>query len=176
MLVKSAIGNDAVTAFYYSDPEITPSTTKAGVVGFDANDKRIDVHSASAAVEVRAVVESQFLSLRLHAERLGVKTPKRLIVVGGASANKALLQILSDVFNAPVYRLTSVANSAALGGAFRAKHGAECAGSSGYVPFDVSKSLGFSLSATPSASAYEAYSKLLPRFERLEEEAVALLS
>ena len=35
----------------------------------------------------------------------------------------ALPQVLSDVFNADVYRLQETANSASLGGAYRAKHG-----------------------------------------------------
>lgn len=176
LLAKTEAGNGGVTGFYFLDPEITPSTAKAGTIGFDAEDARAELHLSPAEVEVRAVVESQFLSMRLHAERLGVKTPKRLIVVGGASANTSLLQVLADVFESPVYRLDSVGNSAALGGAFRAMHGAASAGSNGFEPFDVTESLDLALSASPSASVHTAYSKLLPRFERLEEQAVRLLS
>jgi len=176
LLKKSEAGNNGVTGFYLLDPEITPSTAKAGVIGFDANDERTALHLSPAEAEVRAVVEGQFLSMRLHAERLGVKTPKRLIVVGGASANKSLLQVLANVFDAPVYRLESVSNSAALGGAFRAKHGAANAGGNAFVPFNVNEGLDFALSATPDADTNAAYSKLLPRFERLEEQAVRALS
>ncbi|EGZ15834.1 hypothetical protein PHYSODRAFT_315999 [Phytophthora sojae] len=170
-------GNGGTTAFYYQDPEITPSTLKAGVVGFDASSARTDISLAPPEVEVRAVVESQFLSLRLHAERLGVNKPQRLIVVGGASANKCMLQVLANVFNAPVYRLTCASNSAALGGAFRARHGYACASNaSGYVPFDVADSLDFSLSATPIDQDAKTYTAELPRFESLENQAVSLLS
>ncbi|POM76001.1 Xylulose Kinase [Phytophthora palmivora] len=177
LMLASAAGNRGATAFYYQDPEITPSTLKAGVIGFDANGARTDISLAAPEVEVRAVVESQFLSLRLHAERLGVIKPRRLIVVGGASANKCMLQVLANVFNAPVYRLTCASNSAALGGAFRARHGYACAGSeSGYVPFDVSNSLDFSLSATPVDEDAKVYSNEIPRFESLESQAVTLLS
>ncbi|KAF1794242.1 Chloramphenicol acetyltransferase-like domain [Phytophthora cactorum] len=165
-------GNGGNTAFYYQDPEITPSTLKAGVVSFDASGARINMSLSPPEVEVRAVVESQFLSLRLHAEKLGVNKPQRLIVVGGASANKCMLQVLANVFNAPVYRLTCASNSAALGGAFRARHGFACAGSaSGYVPFDVSDSLDFSLSATPVDEDAKTYSNEIPRFESLENQA-----
>ncbi|KAF4322777.1 hypothetical protein BBO99_00001420 [Phytophthora kernoviae] len=177
MMQATKAGNGGITAFYYQDPEITPSTLKAGVVGFDAKGARIDISQGASEVEVRAVVESQLLSLRLHAERLGVSKPQRLIVVGGASANKCMLQILASIFNAPVYRLTCASNSAALGGAFRARHGFACAGSvSGYVPFDVSGSLDFTLSATPNEEDAKIYTEVIPRFETLEDQAVSLLS
>eukprot|EP00644_Phytophthora_capsici_P010394 jgi/Phyca11/528424/estExt2_fgenesh1_pm.C_PHYCAscaffold_300014 len=177
LMQTTKAGNGGTAAFYYQDPEITPSTLKAGVVGFDASGARTDVSLAAPEVEVRAVVESQFLSLRLHAERLGVNKPQRLIVVGGASANKCMLQVLANVFNAPVYRLTCASNSAALGGAFRARHGFACAGSeSGYVPFDVNDSLDFTLSANPIDNDAKTYTNELPRFESLETQAVNLLS
>lgn len=177
LMQATKAGNGGKTAFYYQDPEITPSTLKAGVVGFNANGSRIDVSLCPPEVEVRAVVESQFLSLRLHAEKLGVSKPQRLIVVGGASANTCMLQVLANVFDAPVYRLTCASNSAALGGAFRARHGYACDGSeSGYVPFDVSDSLDFSLSATPVDEDAKTYTNEIQRFESLENQAVSLLS
>ena len=37
-------------------------------------------------------------------------------------ANKSILQVLSDVFNSPVY-ISEVANSAMMGAAYQAKHG-----------------------------------------------------
>ncbi|ETP50356.1 hypothetical protein F442_04298 [Phytophthora nicotianae P10297] len=177
LMQATKAGNGGTTAFYYQDPEITPSTLRAGVVGFNASGASIDISHSPPEVEVRAVVESQFLSLRLHAEKLGVNKPQRLMVVGGASANKCMLQVLANVFNAPVYRLTCASNSAALGGAFRARHGYACADSaSGYVPFDVSSSLDFSLSATPVDEDAKTYTNDMPRFESLENQAVNMLS
>ncbi|ROI48970.1 Xylulose kinase [Anabarilius grahami] len=75
-------------------------------------------------VEIRALVEGQFLAKRVHAEKLGYKIIQgtRVLATGGASANKDILQVLSDVFNAPVYTI-DVANSACLGCAYRALHG-----------------------------------------------------
>ncbi|KFV43868.1 Xylulose kinase, partial [Tyto alba] len=46
----------------------------------------------------------------------------RILATGGASHNKKILQVLSDVFNAPVYTIDT-ANSACLGSAYRAIHG-----------------------------------------------------
>ncbi|NXN85187.1 XYLB kinase, partial [Bombycilla garrulus] len=46
----------------------------------------------------------------------------RILATGGASHNKKILQVLSDVFNAPVFTIDT-ANSACLGSAYRAIHG-----------------------------------------------------
>lgn len=180
MLRTTQPGNQGTFAFYFSDPEITPSTVKGGVIAFNSSGDQVsDVRKAlSAEEEVRAVVEGQFLSMRLHAERLGVKQPQRLIVVGGASSNACMLQVLADVFNTSVYRLSSATNSAALGGAFRAQHGLACGdggGSGAFVPFERSAGLDFTLAARPDAAAAKVYSASLPRFEKLEARAVELL-
>lgn len=45
----------------------------------------------------------------------------RILATGGASANKAILQVVSDVFNAPVY-IQKTTEAALLGAAFRAKY------------------------------------------------------
>ncbi|KAF7245755.1 Xylulose kinase [Varanus komodoensis] len=53
----------------------------------------------------------------------------RILATGGASYNKAILQVLSDVFNAPVYTIDTT-NSACLGSAYRAIHDPACPGPS----------------------------------------------
>lgn len=45
----------------------------------------------------------------------------RILATGGASANKAILQVMADVFNAPVYIQNST-EAALLGAAYRAKY------------------------------------------------------
>jgi len=45
----------------------------------------------------------------------------RILATGGASANKAILQVVADVFNAPVY-IQKTTEAALLGAAFRAKY------------------------------------------------------
>lgn len=45
----------------------------------------------------------------------------RILCTGGASANKSILQVVADVFNAPVYIQKST-EAALLGAAFRAKY------------------------------------------------------
>lgn len=44
----------------------------------------------------------------------------RILATGGASVNKAIIQVMSDVFNAPVY-VQKTSEAALYGGAFRAK-------------------------------------------------------
>ena len=93
------------------DNEIVPKVDKAGVQRFalDADD---------AAANCRAVVEAQMMSMRNHAEEAGL-IPTSLRATGGASQNKAILQIMADVFACPV-EVLDIPNSAALGAALRA--------------------------------------------------------
>ena len=46
---------------------------------------------------------------RLHAERLGFTLTEdtRILVTGGGSVNKAIQQVIADVFNASVYSMAS---------------------------------------------------------------------
>merc|ERR1712226_999036 len=46
----------------------------------------------------------------------------KILVTGGGSVNMAILQIIADVFNAPVYTQEETKNSAALGSALRARY------------------------------------------------------
>ena len=66
----------------------------------------------------RACVEGQFLNMRLCSEWMQLK-PEVIYLTGGASQNDAIAQIVANVFQAGVKRL-SVPDSVALGGALRA--------------------------------------------------------
>ncbi|KAG7223002.1 hypothetical protein INR49_029224 [Caranx melampygus] len=113
-------GNKGNIGFYFDTMEITPPAV--GVYRFDQDDT--EVSSFSSQVEVRAVVEGQFLSRRVHAEQLGysILPGTRVLATGGASSNREILQVLSDVFNAQVYTI-DLSDSACLGSAYRALHG-----------------------------------------------------
>ncbi len=65
------------------------------------------------------------MALANHAGWMGV-TVKEIRATGGAAANAEILQVMADVFGAPVRRLR-VANSACLGAALRAWHADELA-------------------------------------------------
>ncbi|XP_072110205.1 xylulose kinase isoform X3 [Mobula birostris] len=115
-------GNNGNLGFYFDVMEITPAAI--GVHRF--NDRNCKVSEFSKEVEVRAVLESQALAKKAYAEKLGYKVLQgtRVLATGGASMNPDILQVLADVFNAPVYTIDTT-NSACLGSAYRAKHGLE---------------------------------------------------
>ncbi|XP_072020796.1 xylulose kinase-like [Amphiura filiformis] len=165
LLASTPRGNDGNIGIYFDIQEITPSAV--GVYRFNATNE--PQNSFSPATEVRAVLEGQFLARRLHAENVGFRIGPdcRVLATGGASSNTSILQVIADVFNAKVYVL-DVANSACLGGAYRAKHGLL---GGDKVPFsDVVKSAPeYKLAATPNSDALQIYTALLQRYKALEE-------
>ncbi|XP_016840700.1 xylulose kinase-like isoform X2 [Nasonia vitripennis] len=120
LLDNTPRGNFGNFAFYYDVEEILPRLV--GDHRFNKANERIARYS-SKEVEVRAVIEGQFVARRAHAEDFGfvIGPNTRIIATGGASNNKTILQVLADVFNSPVY-VSEIANSAMMGAAYRAKH------------------------------------------------------
>jgi xylulokinase len=112
-LQRTPAGNEGRTMLPWFDPEITPLVLTPGGRrhGFDPGD---------SDANVRAVVEAQMMAMALHSRWMGVRI-SRIYATGGASANRDILQILADVFDAEVLQLKT-GNSAALGAALRAFH------------------------------------------------------
>ncbi len=98
----------------YFEPEIVPRVARAGV-------RRKNLDEQDAAANVRALVEGQMLSLRLHAQWMG-EPPRVIHATGGAAESTATLQVMADVHGCPVER-TEVGKSAALGAALQAAYG-----------------------------------------------------
>lgn len=170
-------GNDGHIGFYIDSPEITPAL-KAGVRRFSPSGssyKRVSSFS-NPAHDVRAVVEGQFMSMRVHGESVGLTSPKRVIATGGASGNASIVQVLADVFGAPVY-VASQTDTASLGAAYRALHGYTCDTQGKFVPFEAvtGEAIGSSLrlAASPRSDAHAAYTALLPAYKKCEAEVLA---
>ncbi|TRY55339.1 hypothetical protein DNTS_009045 [Danionella cerebrum] len=190
--------------------EISPSVS--GHHRFDAEGRKVS--SFSPDVEIRALVEGQFLAKRFHAQKLGYKIGEnsspfqlkvfklllslwtevreqvplishvkmsniktelknsRVLATGGASSNHDILQVLSDVFDAPVYTI-DVPNSTCLGCAYRAAHGPtdthrlERGSSFSEMLRNTSKP---QLAVRPQAGSKEVYAPMLVRFAELEEQ------
>lgn len=54
--------------------------------------------------KIRAIIEGQILSIRGHAERLGIPVPpNKLMVTGGASSNSTILKYISLIFGCSVH-------------------------------------------------------------------------
>jgi len=108
-------GNDGNLMLPYFVPEITPLVLVAGQrlqggEGF--------AQGANPAARVRALVEAQAMSMRLHSRWIGEEAAT-IRVTGGAAKSDGICQVLADVFDAKVERLET-GNSAALGAALRA--------------------------------------------------------
>ena len=107
-------GNDGLMMLPWLETEITPRVTRAGLrrFGFDHDD---------AAANVRGLIEGQMMAIANHADGISAVPIDRVIATGGAAVNRAILQVMANVFDADVYRL-EIENSAALGAALRAYH------------------------------------------------------
>nr|XP_044992366.1 xylulose kinase isoform X2 [Jaculus jaculus] len=163
-LRSTEMGNSGSVGFYFDVMEITPEI--CGRHRFNAGNAEVSAFPGD--VEIRALIEGQFMAKRIHAEGLGYRVmPKtKILATGGASHNKDILQVLADVFGAPVY-VTDTANSACVGSAYRAFHG--LAGGTGMAFSDIVKiAPNPKLAATPSPGASQAYEALLPRYAELE--------
>jgi len=110
ILRKTPPGNFGKIMLPYFLPEIVPLVLEPTVYrfGFDEND---------IEGNVRGIIEAQFLSMRLHSEWIQEQT-EEIYATGGASANKEILQIVSNIFNTKIYQF-EITNSAALGAALR---------------------------------------------------------
>jgi len=178
-LTQTSPGNNGNIGIYWLEAEITPTTLKPGFYRFDSKD--LKQSSFRNDTEIRAIVEGQFLSLRYHAQTLGLTSPKRIVCSGGGSLNTAMLQILADIFQAPVFTQKLIggsggdmANTAALGAAYRALHAVR-----GKVARPTSSSVKKSGSeivlveaAKPNKDLARTYSALLHRYGKLETKAL----
>lgn len=119
---REAAGKNLMLPFF--GPEITPrgdfrQPMRRGSADFESG--------GEPGLQTRALLEGQFLNMRLHSQWMNVTT-ERLLLTGGASRNDGIAQIAADVFQAPVERL-DISNSAALGAAIIAAiAGGCCAG------------------------------------------------
>uniref|UniRef100_I3MNP7 Xylulose kinase n=1 Tax=Ictidomys tridecemlineatus TaxID=43179 RepID=I3MNP7_ICTTR len=161
-LQSTEMGNGGNLGFYFDVMEITPEII--GRHRFNAENHEVPAFPRD--VEIRALIEGQFMAKRIHAEGLGYRVmPKtKILATGGASHNRDILQVLADVFGAPVY-VIDTANSACVGSAYRAFHGGKD------VPFTEVVKLAPNprLAATPSPGASQVYEALLPRYAKLEQ-------
>ena len=92
-------------------PEATPAVP-APEIHYSFEPKQV-----TPGETLRALVESQVLTMRYHAGNR--ERPAQIRLTGGASASKLLRQIVADVFQAPVV-VGESAEAAALGAAMRA--------------------------------------------------------
>jgi xylulokinase len=112
-LKASPPGNNGKILLPFFETEIVPRVATPGI-------HRFDLEKSDGEGHCRAVVEAQMMSMRLHANWMGI-SPSAIYATGGASVNTEILQVMADVHNCPVHQF-KVTNSAALGAALRAAH------------------------------------------------------
>jgi xylulokinase len=110
VLNKTPPGNYGRIMLPYFFPEIVPLVLVPNVFRFGLAEDDLEGN-------IRAIIEAQFLSMRLHSEWIGEK-PQEIYATGGASANENILQIAANVFSIQIKKF-EFANSAALGAALR---------------------------------------------------------
>ena len=156
-------GNNGALMLPYFAPEIVPKVPTANVV-------RQNLDPADAPANVRAVIEAQALSSRIHARWMGVDISS-LYVTGGASANAEILRVFANVHNCPVHRFETT-NSAALGAALRAGHAHQSA--AGHAPSwaEVVEPFAQPVAGStiePEPRAVAAYDELIGQYAALEQ-------
>lgn len=165
-LERTAPGNGGHIGFFFKDPEITPPVLTPGIHRFGPDAKILPAFPADH--EVRAVVEGQMLSMRLHSANVGIR-PRSVLATGGASVNQGILKIMANVFGCPVHTANQP-NSAAFGAAYRALHGWTCETKRHFVPFAevMKRAPAFAVAAAPDRELHALYTQMLPRYESLE--------
>jgi xylulokinase len=120
ILSETRPGNAGNWMLPYFVPEMTPKVLEPRVELFGSD---TFVAWREPGATARAIVEAQALSMQRHSDWIG-ETPTDVLVTGGASRNRGILQVLADVFGARI-RTLSIGNSSALGGALRAAEAVE---------------------------------------------------
>jgi xylulokinase len=113
-LTRTKPGNDGAFMLPWFEAEIVPRVNRPGIHRFDLDEKNV-------AANCRAIFEAQAMSMKLHSRWMKI-SPKNIFATGGASNDRALLQIIANVMNCRVRRI-EVSKSAALGAALQAAHG-----------------------------------------------------
>ena len=154
-------GNSGNLMLPYFVPEITPLVLREGVrYQGDAD----FLAGTNPAARVRALVEAQAMSLRLHSQWIG-EDADTVRVTGGAAKSDGICQVLADVFDATVERLET-SSSAALGAALRAANGA-----GGFAWDELTTKFcacAAGKSVRPIPANVAVYRDLLPRFAAFE--------
>jgi len=169
VLSQTQPGNNGFIGFYFKEREITPPAQ--GFHYFDQDNVKID-NFPDNKYHIRAIIEGQFMSMYLHAKNVGIQVSNSILATGGASRNRDIIQIISNVFGVPVY-IGEVPNSAALGAAFRAFHGYQCHKEQKFLSFNsVVGDPVFQICCEPDMKSHERYMKLVERYSNLERSLI----
>lgn len=166
-LRATAAGNGGAMMTPWFVPEITPPVAHPGP-------RRHGLDEADPSRTVRAIVEAQVMAMRIHSRWIAPQTTT-ILATGGAAANRDILQVIADVFDAEVVR-GAPRNTASLGAALRAYHADRRAEGELLEWEDVVA--GFTapdaeLRLRPNPANVAVYAKVLPEYEAFEARALS---
>lgn len=166
-LAQTRPGNDGAILLPWFEAEIVPRVNRPGIHRFDLDVKNV-------AANCRAIFEAQAMSMKLHSQWMKI-APKQIFATGGASNDRALLQVLADVMNCRVRRI-EVSKSAALGAALQAAHGFLTA--TGKKPAWANLVAGFSTpipgsEIRPDKKSVRIYEQLIKKYAACERAALS---
>ncbi len=158
-------GNNGNMILPYFVSENTPLVPAAGIK-LTGNEDFCN-GSALLAVKVRAIVESQALTMKHHSEWISNKNPFSTIrITGGGSKSNGICQVVADVFQAEVERI-SITDSAVLGAAMRTSNADENRSWS-----ELNKKFTMPTETiTPNKDNCEEYQKAVAKFAEFEKES-----
>jgi len=154
---KTLPGNDGKLMLPYFSSENTPLVSTPGIkYNFSAND-------TDPETQIRCILESQALSMKLHSSWMG-ETFTRIRITGGASQCTPFLQILADVFQAQIEKI-AITDSAGLGAALRAANAVtKVPFHKLFEQFTASKEI-----IKPNRNNAAIYAEALEKYEELEQ-------
>ncbi|KAJ1653456.1 hypothetical protein IWQ61_006420 [Dispira simplex] len=122
---------------------------------------------------VRAIVESQALNMKIHIQHRGLVALDRILAVGGAAENQSLLQVWADVFGVPICQVCPCITASG-GSALRSAFAVLCPEAANsdaplldYVRFLEQSCLSIKVVANPNPAAHAVYQRMEPIIERL---------
>lgn len=128
MLADTPIGNEGNIAIHFDEMELTPKAQ--GTLRWDSAISELATEALTGRqrfeprFEARAVIEAQMMHHCgiVVGTGLIIDSNTRIIAIGEHSSNSSILQIVADVFNAPVYRYEMPADPRLMGAAYRARY------------------------------------------------------
>lgn len=174
---------------FFPRPEIVPAV-KQGVWRylFDPADSTLAAADETSwpvpTADARAILESQFLSLRLRSQTLvepqpGLPAqPRRIYLVGGGAANPAIAEIAGQVLGGSdgVYKLEIGGNACALGSAYKAAWGVQRGQGEKFEDFLEARwneeSFVKKVAQGYRKGVFEQYGKALRGFDKVEQIAI----
>ncbi|KAJ7931498.1 hypothetical protein B0H13DRAFT_2247568 [Mycena leptocephala] len=170
-------GNNSYMGLYFPLPEIIPPNIVGNFFYKTLENKAAAVESIPGDAHPRAILESQFLSIRSRiAAILPPHAPQlhRLVVTGGSSANETIRQLAADLFGMKVY-VSQTKEAAGMGGALLAKYAWWRAGNGGTGTFEEmmgGEVVGMQCVAEPKPEVTKVYDSLISIYQQCEEAAL----